>query len=207
MPKKLKVTAQCRTAHDNFGVAITCLELAYRAKEEWEISHHCITGITFTAFAIEAMLNHFGQIYFKNWNELKLSRKELHKKLFKAVNLGTYLGKKTYQQAKYCFELRDEFAHGKTIEETLDLDINDTNQPHEIVRKAVSLQTMAFRKIDYNLFNQFVGVARKIETDIQNNGFYPETEKMPPEFREKLCECPLNSSGIRTWTKCGTSNV
>tara|TARA_R110001632_G_scaffold60284_2_gene146242 strand:+ start:9170 stop:9769 length:600 start_codon:yes stop_codon:yes gene_type:complete len=199
MLKTLKVTAQCRAAHDNFGVATTCLELAYRAKEKWEIDHHCITGITFTAFAIEAMLNHFGQIYFKDWNKLKLPRKDLHKKLFKAANLDAYLSAKTYQQAKYCFELRDGFAHGKTIEETLDVDIHDANHPHEIVCRAVSLQTQAFRKIDYNLFKQFVNVARQIENDIQNNGFYPETENLPLEFRGKLCECPLSSSGIRTW--------
>jgi hypothetical protein len=199
MPKTLKVKAQYRAAHDNFGIATTCLELAYRAEEEWERNHHCVTGIAFTAFAIEAMLNHFGQIYFKDWNDDKLKRKESHKKLFKAVKLDNYLGTKTYQKATCCFDLRDQFAHGKTIEETLDVNIDNTNHPHEIVRKSVPRKTQAFKNVDFNLFKQFVDVARKIETDIQNSGFYPETENLPLEYRHKLFECPLNSSGTRTW--------
>ncbi|EMI4304124.1 hypothetical protein V6457_004377 [Vibrio vulnificus] len=199
MPQVLKVKTQYRAAHDNFGIATTCLELAHRAKEEWEISHHCVAGITFTAFAIEAMLNHFGQIYFKDWNNLKLPRKDLHKKLFKAVNLDNYLSTKTYQTAKRCFELRDELAHGKTTEDTLEVDVNNANHAHEVVRKEVSRQTQTFREIDFSLFKQFVDVARDIETDIQNSGFYPDTENFPLEYRRKLREYPLNSSGTREW--------
>ena len=123
----ITVKFESRSAKDNFRVATTSYELAKRASEEWEIDHHCVTGIVFVAFSIEAMLNHFGQILFDDWDTDRLDRKKLHKKLFGEVNLPDYLGTREYQNAKKCFDLRDLLAHGKTIEETIIIKMPDDN--------------------------------------------------------------------------------
>ena len=85
MMSSITVKFESRSAKDNFRVATTSYELAKRASEEWEIDHHCVTGIVFVAFSIEAMLNHFGQILFDDWDTDRLDRKKLHKKLFGEV--------------------------------------------------------------------------------------------------------------------------
>ncbi|MCG9788501.1 hypothetical protein L1D61_15120 [Vibrio mediterranei] len=197
--KKLTVKIEARSAYDCFRVATTSLELARRAEEDWEIDHHCITGITFTAFSIEAMLNHFGKIYDQNWNKLKLDRKTLHRKLFNEVNLPNYLGSKNYQLAKKCFEMRDAFAHGKTVMESVDVELPDDFDNEETVRQMTSIPSASFRNTNYLLFKSFVAAAREIERDIQANGFYPDTVNHPLYEPQHLRECPLNVTGIRMW--------
>lgn len=190
---------ESRSARDCFRVATTSLELARRAEEQWEIEHHSITGITFVAFSIEAMFNHFGRIFFKDWNELKESRKQSHKKLFKAVNLPNYLGGKEYQIAKNCFELRDLLAHGKTKSETLVVQLPKETDDNSIFNHMLSLDSKPFREASYDLLKQFVETARTIEKDIEANGFYPKQDYIEKELRSKLCECPLSVSGVRSW--------
>lgn len=69
------VQHESRTALHCFGIARTSVALAKKAKTADDITHHCVTGITFAAFSIEAMINHYGRIYFSDWNLLKLPRK------------------------------------------------------------------------------------------------------------------------------------
>ncbi|MEZ8603615.1 hypothetical protein [Vibrio splendidus] len=197
--KKVSIEMQARSACDCFKVANTSFELARRAKEDWERDHHCITGITFTAFSIEAMINHFGSIYEDNWNDLKIERKELHKKLFDHVNLKNYLGSRNYQLAKQCFEMRDAFAHGKTLMESVEVELPEFLDDEEAALQIASLQTASFRSQNFRLFELFIKSAREIERDIQANGFYPNTLGRPNYQPQKLRECPLSVTGIRTW--------
>lgn len=190
---------EARSARDCFKVATTSLELARRSDQQWEIEHHSITGITFTAFSIEAMFNHFGLIYFKDWNELKKSRKDSHKRLFKAVNLPRYLGTNEYQVAKNCFYLRDLLAHGKTNSETLVVDLPKDLGGQSVFNHMMALDSKPFRDASYELLKSFVETTRKIEKDIETNGFYPNQEHIDPAMQENLCECPLNVTGIRSW--------
>ena len=195
----INVKFESRSAKDNFGVATTCLELARRASEEWEITHHCVTGITFTAFSIEAMLNHFGKIFFDDWNEKKLDRNSAHRKLFKEVNLPRYLGSKEYQNAKKCFDIRDILAHGKTIEDEIVVDIPENAESHDVVRTITSIGSKPHRDANYKMLIAFIETARKIEKDIEENGFYPNQSHLPKKDRSKLLECPLSVSGTYKW--------
>ncbi len=123
---EITVDSESRAAYTCFSIATKCQGLAHQASEEWQIKHHCITGIIFVAFSIEAMINHFGKVMFQDeWERKRQCRKEQHKMLFEAVNLPDYLGTKTYQLAKQCFEIRDIFAHGKTNDENLELDVSE----------------------------------------------------------------------------------
>ena len=195
----INVKLESRPAQDCFKIALNCLELARRAEEDWEIEHHSITGITFVAFSIEAMLNHFGLIYYKDWNEQKGRREVLYKKLFKAVNLPCYLGSTEYQNAKYCFKLRDLLAHGKTKSETLEFKLPKGTHKKAIFNQMTSLPSEAFREANYVLLKKFVKTARDIEKDIESNGFYPNQEHIEIKLRSKLCERPLSCSGVRCW--------
>lgn len=190
---------EARSACDCFKVATTSLELAKRSREEWEIEHHCITGITFTAFSLEAMFNHYGIIFFKDWNEQKACRKDSHRRLFKAVNLPDYLGSTEYQVAKQCFELRDFLAHGKTKSETIVVELPTGSDSHSIFNHMIALSSKPFREASNELLQLFIKTTRKIEMDIENNGFYPHQEHIEERLREKLCECPLRVSGVRSW--------
>lgn len=195
----IDVELEARSACDCFRVATTSLELAKRSKDQWEVVHHSITGITFAAFSIEAMFNHFGLIFFKDWNELKECRKASHKRLFKAVNLPNYLGSKEYQVVKHCFELRDMLAHGKTISENLIVDIPQDLDGQSIFSHMISLESRPFREASYELLRLFIETARKIERDIETYGVYPNQEHIEQCLRENLCESPLSVSGIRSW--------
>ena len=195
----INVKFESRSAKDNFRVATTSYELARRASEEWEIEHHCITGIVFTAFSIEAMLNHFGRILFNDWDANKLNRNASHKKLFREVNLPNYLGTKVYQTANNCFVLRDLLAHGKTIEETIIIDVPDDIGRDKVVHKVTSIRSKAHRNTNCEVLETFIETAKNIEKDIQDNGFYPNQTHLPKKDREKLLECPLSVSGIHTW--------
>lgn len=195
----INVKLQSRSARDCFRVATTSLELARRAEEQWEIEHHSITGITFSAFSIEAMFNHFGRILFKDWNRLKENRKKSHQRLFQAVNLPNYLGSKPYQNAKKCFELRDMLAHGKTNDETLVIELPEESDKDFIFKHMMALNSKPFREASYDLLKLFVETARIIEKDIENIGFYPEKTHGKEKAKSKLSECPLGVSGIRSW--------
>lgn len=197
--RSIKVELDARSACDCFRVATTSLELAKRSEEHWEVEHHSVTGITFTAFSLEAMFNHYGQIFFKDWNEQRGCRTDSHRRLFKAVNLPGYLGSKEYQIAKKCFEIRDFLAHGKTKNESLVIELPDHSDSQSIFNHMISLGSKPFRFASYELLEQFIETTRKIEMDIENNGFYPHQTHIEATFREKLCECPLSVSGARSW--------
>ena len=194
------VKTESRSAKDCFRVTTICLNLALRADEAWEVNHHVTTGIVFAAFSIEAMLNHYGKIFFSDWNATNFGcRKALHKKLFKAVNLPKYLGSRAYQDAKICFELRDMFAHGKTVNETVDIELSEELSHDERVGHIVGLKSEAFRKVGLPLLQLIINTTKLIQSDIESNGFYPNQESLEPSKRRQLCECPLSVSGIRTW--------
>jgi hypothetical protein len=197
--KSINVHFESRSARDCFRVATTSLELARRANEDWEKLHHSITGITFVAFAIEAMLNHFSIIYFPDWNSTVKRRKDAHKQLFEKANLPNYLGGKEYQLANKCFELRDLLAHGKTTSETVTVDIPLTMDKESILHNVLSIKSLPFREVSYDILELFVENTRKIEKDIEANGYYPNQDHIPENIREHLCECPLSVSGVRTW--------
>ena len=195
----IKVQKEARSSRDCFRIATTSLELAKRSNEDWEIEHHSVTGTIFTAFSIEAMLNHFGKIFFNDWDNQRIRRKELHKKLFNVVNLPDYLGSKAYEKANECFKTREKLAHGKTVEEDIDVTLPEGTSHADAVLHITTLPTEAIRNISIKLLDDYILTARKIEKDIQENGYYPNQEHLPIETREKLLESPLDASGISIW--------
>ena len=185
-------SAESRAARTCFRIATTCQSLADTASEECEIKHHCTTGIIFVAFSIEAMINHFGKVMFEEeWESERKCRKEQHKMLFKAVNLSNYLGSTTYQLAKECFEIRDTFAHGKTKDETLELNVSDDISKKEFILEMVSVPTSMESWATITNLDKYIEIAQQIQDDIEENGYYPDQEDIPEEEKQKLLERPL----------------
>lgn len=196
----IMVDSESRAAFTCFSIATNCQGLAHRASEEWEINHHCTTGIIFVAFSIEAMINHFGKVMFNDeWESERKCRKEQHQMLFKAVNLPKYLGTTTYQGAYECFEIRDRFAHGKTNDETLKVSVPHDISFEEKAVKVVSEPTSMESVATIENLDKYIEIAQKIEEDIQEHGYYPDQDHIPEEEREKLLECPLNVTGVITY--------
>lgn len=198
---KINVDSESRAAYTCFRIARNCQSLAYyMASEDWEIQHHCTTGIVFVAFSIEAMINHFGKIMFPGeWESKRQSRKEQHRMLFKEVNLPNYLGSTNYQIAKRCFVVRDLFAHGKTRQENLELPVSQDVSFEEQLMKVMDAPTSMESLISIEYLDLYIETAEKIQDDIQEYGYYPNQEHLPQEQREKLRECPLSFTGVKSF--------
>jgi len=192
--KNISVKYENRQANECFKIATTSLGLAISEKDNYIINHHCVTGIIFTAFAIEAMINHYGNIFDDNWNKKKGKRKELHKLVFKHANLpNCYCGASTYQKADECFNIRDYIAHGKTTNENGNLEIEESLQSDKIIHQVLSIKPKIYKSINISNLKKYINVARIIQNDIEEKGFYPD--KIYGQKR-KLCERPLDVSGI-----------
>lgn len=191
-----KVKYEYRISKDLFSVATTSFHMTKYGSEKNLDFHHCITGIVFCAFSIEAMINHYGRIYFDDWNEKKGDRKNLHKMVFNKANLNDYLGTKNYQIAEKCFKSRDDIVHGKTTDEEGGVDLNNEEKKLEDV---LSTKPDYISEINIENLEKYINTARNIESDIEENGYYPD--KVNPETgeKEKLMELPLSNSGVYVW--------
>jgi hypothetical protein len=72
-------------------------------------------------------------------------------------------------------------------------------QNESVVRHITSIPIEPVREISLELLDEYILVAQKIEKDIQDNGFYPSQDHLSQFSREKLLECPLQSSGAYSW--------
>lgn len=102
------------------GVAVTAFEAA--KSQVAGSSHQKIAAVVFSAFTMEAYLNHLGSELFPEWNATERAMGGARRKLDRlATHLGVtvdYKGRpfKTFLDV---FRFRDKMAHGKTYEATL----------------------------------------------------------------------------------------
>ena len=90
-------------------------------------------------------------------------------------------------------------AHGKTMNEPLTIKFPKDTSRESIHKHMTSIKSKPFREASYELLKLFVDTARKIEKDIEKNGFYPNQDCVNVNLRERLCEGPLSVTGIRSW--------
>lgn len=80
-------------------------------------NYHYITAVVFSAFAVEAAVNHVGEDHVQDWAKNERQMGGWEKKLnILATKIGMVLDYRTSpaQTVKAAFELRDKLAHGKT---------------------------------------------------------------------------------------------
>jgi hypothetical protein len=78
-----------------------------------------VASLIFSAFTLEAYLNHLGKLRNREWDEIERKYPKLEKyKLFAtAANITVDFNVRPYCTLKELFEFRDRMAHGKTTTE------------------------------------------------------------------------------------------
>jgi hypothetical protein len=98
------------------GVSWHAHELAQRPDEQSGRLSNCMTCMLFSAFCLEAYLNHLGEKKISYWDSLKRKLSPIDKLNVLADVLGFKpdIGRRPYQTFKSIFKLRDLLVHGKT---------------------------------------------------------------------------------------------
>ena len=80
-----------------------------------------VASLIFSAFTLEAYLNHLGKLRNKEWNEIERRHSKLEKyKLFaEAAQIKFDFSVRPYRTLKELFSFRDRMAHGRTTEEVI----------------------------------------------------------------------------------------
>lgn len=88
-----------------------------KAKEAPEGSYYqLMASLIFTAFTLEAFLNHIGQNIFKCWEDLdKLSPSGKLNLIAEKLEIEKDDGKRPFQTVIELFKFRNDVAHGKTV--------------------------------------------------------------------------------------------
>ena len=113
---KVKVvkTRQVNTYNELWRVSYWTM---HRAEEEHEGSFFQImASLIFTAFTLEAYLNHVGKSIFECWDDLeRLSPSAKINVIAEQLKVKKDDSKRPFQTVKRLFDFRNDVAHGKTI--------------------------------------------------------------------------------------------
>lgn len=199
----IQIQSQSRPANDFIRIVDTSLEFVRRSSEDWEKRHHCSVGVVFAAFTAEAMINHYGKVLFgSRWAEVSapngkhLDRKDLHKTVFRKANFPKdYRGNKTYQTINSCLKIRDKFAHGKLEDEELYVDSETVKTSSDIILHPSSI--IGDRSEEE--LKALADALYQLQEDFETYAEYPGQEHLPEEERERICQRPLDVTGVKTW--------
>jgi hypothetical protein len=88
-----------------------------KAKKDPEGSfYQLMASLIFTAFTLEAYLNHIGQSIFKCWDDLEqLSPKRKLNLIAEKLKIERDDSKRPFQTVSKLFKFRNDIAHGKTV--------------------------------------------------------------------------------------------
>ena len=115
MKKQVEVKSErdVNTYAEFWHTSYCLLEMTNEAKAG---SYHLIMGsLVFTAFSVEAYLNHVGSKVFECWGDLeKLSPKEKLNVISEKIGLRVNYGVRPWQLMSELFQFRNDIAHGKS---------------------------------------------------------------------------------------------
>jgi len=99
-------------------------------------NHQFVASVVFTAFTLEAYLNHIGPRMFNCWDSLeRLSPKDKLNVVADKIGIEIDYGNRPWQVMKDLFGFRNDIAHGKSVKakETITVhpDIFDDDEIHE----------------------------------------------------------------------------
>ena len=145
--------------------------------------YYLATGIIFSAFSFEAMMNHYAYMLFEDWDkeEKKLKpREKKFKKILDELKLSYYYKTNDYSVIKECLKIRDEFAHGKTafisrnlVQKSIVGDFNNNSNINKYLFDDV---------INYNTLDTYLKTINALQDSIEINN-------------PGLNQYPLNVSG------------
>lgn len=87
------------------------------SREEKGSKYQYMASLVFTAFALEAYLNHVGGKLFACWDDLERPLNPRKKLSLIAERLGVVVkyGERPWQVIKHLFDFRNDIAHGKSV--------------------------------------------------------------------------------------------
>lgn len=114
--RKVVVTKEryVHTYSEMWHTSYFLLEMGLEASK-WSILHFR-ASLVFTAFTLEAYLNHVGEKVFLCWKDLeRLSPKEKLNVIAEKLKIEVNYGKRPWQVVEELFKFRNDIAHGKTV--------------------------------------------------------------------------------------------
>jgi hypothetical protein len=128
---KIEKTRQVNTYETIWRVSYWTLD---QAKKEVGGSFYQITAsLVFTAFTLEAYLNHIGKIVFECWDDLdRLSPNAKINVIAEKLKVNNDNSKRPFQTIRILFDFRNDIAHGKTITLSDTKVFQITDKKHEI---------------------------------------------------------------------------
>ena len=131
-PEQMPITMSGESTFNTFSYLLHVAEsLAKTADEHAPGSKHCrISAVLFSAFAIEAHLNHIGEAKHPDWknNERRMSRREKLTRLNSQFGIPLDFNKRPFQTFVDLFKFRDQLAHGKSKTEEKDYEYNGNSE-------------------------------------------------------------------------------
>ncbi len=115
----------------------------HQAEEKYEGSYFQImASLIFTAFTLEAYLNHIGQYIFICWDDLEqLSPQKKMNIIAEKLGVAKDDGKRPFQTVKKLFKFRNDVAHGKSVPLKFEDQISVTNaELDEYMHKPLELE-------------------------------------------------------------------
>lgn len=85
----------------------------------------CVSALVLSAFMIEAYLNHLGRLKRSDWDSIERKYPKTRKFLMFAneAQLTVSLNERPYQSLATLFAYRDSMAHGRTVTEEVDAEV------------------------------------------------------------------------------------
>lgn len=195
-----EINFEARPSYDFFIFANLSRDLMKRAENDELGKYYLVTGFIYTAFSFESMINHYGKVLFNDWETVinKKSRKEIDRIVFNEIGLTDFLGCNLYQNVKRCFEIRNFFSHGKTNDEIVNFSFEGNDADVHKMDRVNSVSHSKIQGLDIESLSEFIEAVEEIQYQIEDNALYPEWH---PYAGQKLSECPLGFSGLRTVKK------
>lgn len=111
---KIEVKREVRAYVEFWYTSTRLLEMTNEVKQG---QYHLVMGsLVFTAFALEAFLNHAGEKVFSCWKDLeRLSPKEKLNVVSEKIGLRINYGVRPWQLMNELFQFRNDIAHGKNV--------------------------------------------------------------------------------------------
>jgi hypothetical protein len=172
MTVKVHYDRKINSANKMWGVVNRCHTLAVESGDglgnSEDIEHHCLVGLVFTAFSVEAMLNLIGFRVIESWEEFEIKRPmDKLKTIYEKYDYEFDSSNGDEQFLSKLFRFRDENAHGK-LRKIQGTKKASTNTSAEDVSKDLD-QFCPDKWYNYCTFENFkkgIGVAQSVSKNI-----------------------------------------
>ena len=165
------------------------------AKEHPLGSNYCrVAAVVFSAFAIEACLNHIGEGKLRFWSivERTLSWESKLELIAQYLDVQIDKGKRPFQTLTMLFKLRNHLAHGRT--QTVEGTYKDSDDPDHVKGKAEVMDPDWLNRLysDDEVQRVLEDTTSIVELFLERAGFDPRSWRLSASgmYYEKLSTTP-----------------